>query len=282
MGDRTNISWSDATWNPIRGCSRVSMGCVHCYAETIAARFSKPGQAYDGLTDKNGRWNGQIMVVEKHMLDPIRWREPRKIFVNSMSDLFHENIADEVIDRVYAVMAAARRHTFQILTKRPARMLEYMTSTANGAKREMHVQSSLAQLCRGRSALGQLLCAWPPRNVWLGVSTEDQKTADERIPLLLQTPAAVRWISAEPLLGPIELVPFLGERPGGLDWVVVGGESGPGHRPMEPWWLSAIATECFAWSVPLFVKQDSGSKPGKQGQLSDDLWAFKDFPKVAA
>jgi protein gp37 len=270
----------------------VSQGCVHCYAETVAARFSKPGQAYEGLTDKHGRWNGKIMVVEKHMLDPIRWREPRKIFVNSMSDLFHENLADDVIDDVFAVMAAAWHHTFQVLTKRPARMLAYMTSTSNGAKRQMHVQSSLNQL-QHRNPKRELrpYVPWPLPNVWLGTSTEDQATLDERVQQLLWTPAAVRWISAEPLLGPLNLAGYddgtWWNDPGNetnhrLDWVVVGGESGPGHRPMDPQWAESIAEQCRDGDVALFVKQDSGSKPGKQGRLSDDLWAFKDFPNVVA
>jgi protein gp37 len=277
MGDRTGISWTDATWNPIRGCSRVSQGCVHCYAETVAARFSKPGQAYEGLTDKHGRWNGKILVVEKHMLDPIRWRRPRKIFVNSMSDLFHENLADDVIDRVFAVMARAPHHTFQILTKRPARMLEYS---------------------RAR------LLGFPLPNVWLGVSAEDQPTADERIPVLLETPAAVRFISAEPLLGPVDLYDYLHPScecelsdpmsavyqhdeacpagAGRLDWVIVGGESGPGHRAMDPAWAESIAAQCVSAGVPVFVKQDSGPRAGEQRRLSNALWELKQFPTRTA
>jgi protein gp37 len=295
MGDRTGISWTDATWNPIRGCSRVSQGCVHCYAETVAARFSKPGQAYEGLTDSNGRWNGKIITIPLHLRDPIRWRRPRKIFVNSMSDLFHENVPDPVIDDIFAVMALAPLHTFQILTKRPERMRSYLSKgVAN------RVADAVTRFQGWNPAAVDAARGMPLPNVWLGVSCEDQATADERIPLLLETPAAVRFISAEPLLGPIELYDYLHPScecelsepmsavdqhdeacpagAGNLDWVIVGGESGSGHRPMEPWWLSAIATECFAWNVPLFVKQDSGQKPGRQGRLSDVLWARKEFP----
>jgi protein gp37 len=238
----------------------VSPGCIHCYAETVAARFSKPGQAYDGLTDKNGRWNGQIMVVEKHMLDPLRWRRPRKIFVNSMSDLFHENVADAVIDRIFAVMARASQHTFQILTKRPQRMREYCIARALGL---------------------------PLPNVWLGTSAEDQATWDDRVEQLGRIPAAVRFVSAEPLLGDIDCGNAFDPAPDHskyrpIGWVIIGGESGPGHRPMDPQWAESIAEQCRNAGVALFVKQDSGSKPGKQGRLSDDLWQFKDFPKVVA
>lgn len=273
MSDRTGISWTDATWNPIRGCSRVSQGCVHCYAETVAARFSKSGQAYEGLVDKNGRWNGKIRVVARHMDDPRRWRRPRRIFVNSMSDLFHENLEDDVIERVFFTMALSQRHTFQILTKRPERMRAFVSE--------------------------RLLAHQPLPNVWLGVSTEDQKTADERIPLLLKTPAAVRWISAEPLLGPIDLKKYVQRTPWypiecehgfdhcprcdatadkALDWVVVGGESGPGHRPMDPQWAESIAAECSDAGVPLFVKQDSGSRPGNRGRIPEAIWRRKEFP----
>lgn len=307
MGDRTNISWSDATWNPIRGCSRVSTGCVHCYAETIAARFSKPAQAYEGLTDKNGRWNGEIRVVEKHMLDPIRWREPRKIFVNSMSDLFHENITNETIASIFAVMALAPQHTFQILTKRAARArawfewvvkcwpeLEPMHKTIEpdsnvvlhyGPDRDARYAQALA------AVEDEAAEPWPLPNVWVGTSTEDQATLDERVQQLLHIPAAVRWISAEPLLGPLNIAGYddgTWWHDGGfesdkhLDWVVAGGESGPGHRVMDPQWAESIAEQCRNAGVALFVKQDSGSKPGKQGRLSDDLWQFKDFPKVVA
>jgi protein gp37 len=294
MGDRTGISWTDATWNPIRGCSRVSQGCVHCYAETVAARFSKPGQAYEGLTDKHGRWNGKIRVVDKHMLDPIRWRRPRKIFVNSMSDLFHENLADDVIDDVFAVMAAAWHHTFQVLTKRPARMLAYMTSTSNGAKRQMHVQSSLNQL-QHRNPKCELrpYVPWPLPNVWLGVSAEDQATWDERVEQLGRVPGAVRFVSAEPLLGDIECgnafqpwryecPPPLDSKYRPIDWVIIGGESGPGHRPMDVAWAEGLASQCLRAGVPVFVKQDSGPRAGERRRLSDAMWELKQFPTRTA
>lgn len=316
MGATTGISWTDATWNPIRGCSRVSEGCRHCYAETVAARFSGPAQPYEGLVDKHGRWNGRIRVVEEHMHDPLRWQRPRKIFVNSMSDLFHENIPDDVIDLIFAVMAAARRHTFQVLTKRPARMHDYFARTSNGAQRSGHVQSSLDGLRTTRRDTPKYLPGWPLPNVWLGVSTEDQPTLDERVQQLLETSAAVHWISAEPLLGSLHLERFLvpamhvtwgntdlppaqRERPTAedvravaqlgraaarmrgaafLDWVVIGGESGPGHREMDVAWAQAIADQCQTAGVPVWMKQDSGPRAGEQRRLPHALWALKQFP----
>ncbi len=172
---KNGIVWTDETWNPLRGCSRVSEGCRNCYAESVARRFDGPGLPYEGLIASGGQWNGQIKLVPEKLDEPLRWQRPRRIFVNSMSDLFHPNVPNEYIDRVFAVMALASQHTFQVLTKRPERMLEYLNR---------------------RTTMP---------NVWLGVSIENQVTADERIPLLLQTPAAVRWVSAEPLLRPVDL-----------------------------------------------------------------------------
>lgn len=240
MSTGTKIEWTDATWNPIRGCSRVSEGCRNCYAERQAARFSGKGQAYEGLVRiANGhpQWTGKVEFVERHLMDPLRWKEPKRIFVNSMSDLFHEGVSNDWLNRIFGVMAKAQQHVFQVLTKRPERMRSYMHD-------------------------------WKPvetvfPNVWLGVSVEDQKTADERIPLLLQTPAALRWISAEPLLGEIQLPEEAFVCPANephpicpcLDWVVVGGESGPGARPMDIEWARSIVAQCEERSVPVFVKQ---------------------------
>lgn len=249
MADRTMIEWTDATWNPIRGCSRVSEGCRHCYAETVAARFSGPGQPYEGLAHRvrrpdggsEARWTGKIAVVESAMDQPLRWRRPRRIFVNSMSDLFHDGVPDEVIDRVFRVMSMARHHTFQVLTKRPERMRRYLTSGT--------VEGRISY--QGRAI-------WPLPNVWLGVSVEDQRTADERIPILLDTPAAVPWISAEPLIGPLDLTRYFFSPLDfirGLGWVVVGGESGPGARPMHPDWARSLRDQCATAGVPFLFKQ---------------------------
>lgn len=240
MSAGTKIEWTDATWNPIRGCSRVSEGCRNCYAERQAARFSGKGQAYEGLVRiANGhpQWTGKVEFVERHLMDPLRWKEPKRIFVNSMSDLFHEGVSNDWLQRIFQVMAKAQQHVFQVLTKRPERMRSYMHD-------------------------------WRPvervfPNVWLGVSVEDQKTADERIPLLLQTPAALRWVSAEPLLGDIQLPEEAFVCPANephqicpcLDWVVVGGESGPGARPMDIEWARSIVAQCEERSVSVFVKQ---------------------------
>lgn len=252
MGAETKIQWTDATWNPIRGCSRVSEGCRNCYAEKTAARFSGKGQPYEGLT-KNGKWTGKIRFVDEHLDDPLKWKEPRRIFVNSMSDLFHEQLTDQDIQSVFNVMRKAHWHTFQVLTKRPARMLNF-TST--------------------------LYTYEPLPNVWLGVSVEDQATADERIPLLLMSSAAVRFISAEPLLGHVDLEKIYRAKRvyinslGGdlrLNWVIAGGESGIGARMLDVQWIRDIVAGCKKNGVPVFVKQ-LGAHPWESGPglLDDD------------
>ncbi len=272
------ISWTDETWNPIRGCSRVSEGCRHCYAETVAHRFSGPGKPYEGLTNAQGRWNGTIRVVEAHLRDPLRWQRPRRVFVNSMSDLFHENVSDETIDRIFAVMALAPQHTFQVLTKRPERMRAYVDSRAEMLvyrDAAEYLATPIADALRSVSRAGGhdwpqnapfAVQSWPLPNVWLGVSVEDQATADARIPLLLQTPAAVRFISAEPLLGPVDLAyPCFNGADSfgvleGLHWVIVGGESGAGARPFDVEWARALVRQCKDAGVACFVKQ-LGARP---------------------
>ena len=209
----TSIEWAGKVWNPLRGCSRKSSGCEKCYAERVAHRFSGPGQPYEGLTrltKKGPVWTGEVRTVPENLSEPLRWRKPAKIFVNSMSDLFHEDVPFEFIAAVFGVMAAAREHTFQVLTKRPERMplffewltgegaLGYTWQTLYGYARAAGVPK---KLLRGRMGSPW---PWPLPNVWLGTSCEDQATADARIPELLRCPAAVRWVSAEPLLGPID------------------------------------------------------------------------------
>lgn len=272
MADRTGIEWTDATWNPLRGCSRVSEGCRHCYAETVAARFSGPGLPYEGLIHPKTRgWNGKIKLVPEALDQPLRWKRPRRIFVNSMSDLFHEAVPDDFIDSVFAVMALTPQHTFQVLTKRPERMLAYLSDEWRSALVEGAAQALYAART-GEDPSMWLAVHLPLPNVWLGVSVEDQATADERIPLLLQCPAAVRWISAEPLLGHVDLGRFLwsitpdprGFVPGAvhqandrglLHWVVAGGESGHGARPMHPDWARSLRDQCAAAGVPFLFKQ---------------------------
>lgn len=270
MPDRTAIEWTDATWNPLRGCTRVSAGCQHCYAEKVAARFSGPGQPYEGLIHPRTRgWNGQIKMLPHLLRQPLSWKKPRRIFVNSMSDLFHGSVPAEFIDAVFAVMAQAPHHTFQVLTKRPDRMLAYLSEP-------WRLENIYAQWC-GTSGSPPEAEDWPLPNVWLGVSVENQATADERIPLLLQCPAAVRWLSCEPLLGRVDLCEHLGmwwnqtmgcfEGTGQqinarrfmgqkrVGWLVAGGESGHGARPMHPDWARSLRDQCAAAGVPFFFKQ---------------------------
>ena len=279
MADQRNggIAWTEETWNPLRGCSRVSAGCMNCYAEGIAARFCGAGQPYEGtINPETKRWNGTIKLVPEKLAEPLRWQRPRMVFVNSMSDLFHEDVPDEFIDKVFAVMALAKQHTFQVLTKRPERMLEYFKSfrSPEAEARGWNVCAwASEQLGMGghEEQIAQTPKGLP--NVWLGVTVENQEAADERIPLLLQTPAAVRWVSMEPLLGAVNLrqIPvdcggmldslrgidtalqchYVGK----LDWVVVGGESGPHARPMHPDWARSLRDQCAAAGVPFLFKQ---------------------------
>lgn len=268
MADGSKIEWCDATWNPVRGCTRVSPGCGGpnheggCYAEKVAARFSGAGQPYEGFAERTphgGRWTGKIALIEGRLDLPLRWRRPRRIFVNSMSDLFHEDLPDEVIDRVFAVMAMAPQHTFQVLTKRAARMRGYLA----GLTRQEWWKARLREAAGRPMTANNLYPDWPLPNVWLGTSVEDQARADERIPAVLATPAAKRFISAEPLLGPIDARVHLVNQFEGpdlrcvpcLDWVIVGGESGPRSRPMRPDWARSLRDQCQAAGVPYFFKQ---------------------------
>jgi protein gp37 len=292
MGDKTSIEWTEASWNPVRGCSRVSKGCEHCYADGVARRFAGVGQPYEGLVriGKDGKakaqWNGTVRVVSEHLADPLRWTRPRMVFVNSMSDLFHEALPFETIAAIFGVMAAAPQHTFQVLTKRPQRAREffdwYEGESGTGASPyaavctarealanagEKHVRDALAGATR--DALAGATEDWALPNVWLGVSVEDQATADERIPHLLACPAAVRWVSYEPALGPVRFDRLTGadgiwtdampermsEREAGLDWIVVGGESGPGARPFDLAWARSVIAQCREAGVAVFVKQ---------------------------
>lgn len=258
MSDNTHIQWADATWNPITGCSVVSAGCKNCYAMRLAGGRLRNHPSRIGLTRVTGAgpvWTGAVRLNEAWLYQPLRWRRPRRIFVCAHGDLFHPEVPDEWIDRVFAVMALAPWHTFQVLTKRPMRMLEYMMRP----KRPWPASLTKEWL-------------WPLPNVWLGVSAENQETANERIPLLLQTPAAVRFVSAEPLLGPVDLAQAaygLGrERPdaeiqarqlnhpaAAINWTIVGGESGRGARACEVGWIRDIVRQCREARVPCFVKQ---------------------------
>ena len=306
----STIEWTDRhDWNPVRGCTRVSPGCggpgPHggCYAEAMAARFSKPGQWGHGHAEMRGgkpHWTGTVTMQMERLTLPLRWRKgvpgQNKAFASSTSDLFHESLTDPEIDLLFAVMALRPDWIFQVLTKRSERMREYLTDPRRGERaffgtpdlmRAAGMSKDMAHAAFAR------LYAGPLKNVWLGVSVEDQQRADERIPDLLATPAAVRWISAEPLLGPVDLerIPCDGwtikalsggiYRPFGatwgsyanLDWVVTGGDSGPRHRDngFEANAGSLLA-QCAAAGVPFFGKQNVGKRA-----LPEDLMV-REFP----
>lgn len=297
MSARSPIEWTQDTWNPIAGCSVHSPGCKNCYAmrrvaPRLAANPATPHYAGTVMPSKAGPvFTGVVNLAgDAVLMKPLRWKKPRMIFVNSTSDLFHENVPDAWIDRIFAVMALAPQHTFQVLTKRAARMREYMTDS-RAARR---VYSIVCDMVLEGQAEGVLIAPgidpsfaphgrrifldqWPLPNVWLGVSAEDQTRADERIPHLLATPAAVLFVSAEPLLGPIDFNRFsppigsdldlalrlsekYGAPPrdrhlGGINWVIVGGETGSTDRPTHPAWVRSIRDQCATAKVPFFFKQ---------------------------
>lgn len=273
MSANTSIEWTDKTWNPTRGCSVVSPGCVNCYAMKQAHRFSGGWAAGLTKSTKAGpQWTGVVRTVEDALLEPLSWKKPQRVFVNSMSDLFHEDVPDAFVDQVFATMAAGNRHTYQILTKRAERMRRYISDPA--LEERIH-WASLDRFGHTEDFDSQVdswvYGRWPLPNVWLGVSVEDQQRADERIPLLLQTPAAIRFLSCEPLIGPVDLKEFFdnghesngpaGWVPGPIpDWVIVGGESGPHSRPFDIAWARSIVQQCKAANVACFVKQ-LGAEP---------------------
>jgi protein gp37 len=293
----SSIEWTDATWNPLRGCSEISPGCANCYAAKLAWRFAGPGQPYHGLVKKlrNGKilWTGVIRTAPEKLLEPLAWAKPREVFVNSMSDLFHEDVSNEFIAAVFCVMAMTPRHTYQILTKRAERLprwFEWLHKEYDGpCEQNAVLQTSLGDLAGHlkwsefwEEAFEDMLDSdWPLSNVRLGVSVENQETADRRIAELLKAEAAVYWISGEPLLGPIDLTQlghgdqrglnaltgefqYYHEETGeptsewgpALGQVVVGGESGgPRSRPMLPGWARGLRDQCIEASVPFFFKQ---------------------------
>lgn len=241
------IEWTDATWNPTAGCDRVSPGCDRCYAMRMAARLERMGQTKYAGTAKDGDWTGRLNTDDDALVTPYTWRKPRRVFVNSMSDLFHRGVSDAFIHRVWQVMGQTPRHTYQILTKRPRRMRD----------------------------LSESLPALP--NVWLGVSVESQAYV-HRLDFLRQTRAAVRFVSVEPILGPVDL--FLDR--GGIDWVIVGGESGPGARPMDLDWARLVRQQCAEARVPFFFKQVGGANKKAAGRLLDGrTWDEYPAPRIS-
>lgn len=284
----TTIEWTETVWNPVTGCDRVSSpGCDHCYALSMARRLKAMGQA-KYQADGDARTSGPGFGVTTHpdaLQTPLRWRKPRTVFVNSMSDLFHPRVPEEFIARIWAIMALTPQHTYQLLTKRHARMRALLGGSCRcGHPPGTHLRAAMAWAVSAANpdripgvpedAEHRVYhqSPWPLPNVWLGVSAEDPHWAEVRIPALLQTPAALRWVSAEPLLGPMglrpgEWLPPLGggpttilgrpwEEPApSLDWVVVGGESGPRARRCSLGWIRHIINECQHTGVPVFVKQ---------------------------
>ena len=313
MSDRTAISWTDATWNPVNGCAVVSPGCANCYAMREAERserlFAGQGKVspYAGLTrpSKAGAvWTGEVRVNEAAMRLPLRWTRPRRVFVDSMGDLFAEGVDDATIDRVFAVMALAGQHTFQLLTKRPERAAAYFVHLARDAlaagddpRLTPRRLDAAAVAVTGSPCAGGAIedVAWPLANLHLGVSVEDQVRADKRIPTLLALPAARRWISAEPLLGSVDVAWALSRNPldlaagflqrgrfspgletlRRLDWVVAGGESGPGARPMHPAWVRQLRDDCAAAGVPFDFKQWGDWAP--RASISEEAYMAADM-----
>lgn len=302
MGE-TEISWTHRpgtvgrSWNPTQGCALQSEGCRNCYAMRMAARFAESGWSQGLINLKTRKWNGEARLAAHKLSEPLKWRKPSTVFVNSMSDLFYEGFSNEQIAAVFGVMAAAPQHTFQVLTKRATRMCEWFewaeAKAGCTSGRLAHVLEAAAHALPEpppRSSLSgrSYGTTWPLPNVWLGVSVENQAAADERIPDLLRTPAAVRFLSCEPLIGEVDLdvprcddehhgadewdvhdgTPWCNEcdsersyghwlhLDGGIDWVIAGCESGPGARPCDVEWLRYLRDQCAAASgVPFFLKQ---------------------------
>lgn len=274
MADKSKIQWCDATINPCYGCTPISPACDNCYAARMADRMAhnvSVCQYYEGLTDRDGRWTGRVNLFPGQMAQALRWRHPRRIFLGSMTDLFHENVPDEFLDQIFACVALAPRHKFLVLTKRPERMRRYFTRFSRRHHTQVLERAAMGMFGEdAANAAGNALdgvlaeghnVGWPMQNLWLGVTAEDQQRADARIPILLDTPAAKRFVSVEPMLGPVDLWPMLiphmnhGEDRDALSWVIVGGESGPHARPMHPAWVRSLRDQCQAAGVPFFFKQ---------------------------
>lgn len=298
MSNNSAISWCDATWNPVVGCTKASEGCRNCYAIREAHRMAwnpnaKISSVYRGLIEKwadgSLNWTGEVRCLPERLGLPLTWKKPKRIFVNSVSDLFHESVPGRFIGQVFGVMAVARQHTFQLLTKRPQRMLDLMHPDIVGIVQSEATQTAY-ELLRDRGQVkghaNTFSLEWPLPNVHIGVSAENQQQADYRIPLLLQTPAAVRFVSLEPLLDWVDLVRAVNQcnwldaaSVNSLDWVIVGCESGPCARPMPEDWVRQIRDECQTAGVALFYKQAMrGGKLVHMPELDGRVWA--EFPEV--
>lgn len=291
----SSIEWTDATWSPTIGCTRVSAGCDSCYAFALHDRRHAAYLA-GTFPDAPAQYHkpfSEVQLLPDRLTVPLRWRAPKRIFVDSMSDLFHADVPTEFIDRVWAVMMLAPVHTFQILTKRPQRMFRYVSDPA--------LYDRVLRAAQGfrcwRPALWDVPLSnptiHPARNIWLGTSVENQEAA-YRIDWLVKTPAAVRFLSCEPLLGPLDLSRWLwyrlppimavdprGVTTGEIDWIIAGGESGAGARPMHPDWARALRDQCTAAGVPYFFKQWGGIRSKAGGRLLDGI-EWSQFPEVSA
>ena len=241
MADGSKIEWTDATWNPVRGCTKISPGCKHCYAERFAERFrGVQGHPYEQGFD--------LRLVPEKLMEPLEWRESRMVFVNSMSDLFQDDVPEDYIEAVCCVMVAARWHTFQVLTKRAARMRQLLS-------RKLRFAASAP-------------------NIWWGVSVEDRRHGLPRISELAASPARVRFLSVEPLLEDLGRIDLRG-----IHWVIVGGESGPGARPMKPEWVLSIREQCGEHAVPFFFKQWGGKRKSAAGRVLEGR-TYDEFPET--
>lgn len=261
MPGNSAIEWTDRTWNPVVGCTKVSQGCRFCYALTLHDMRHRARLEGKPLPEQYAMPFERVQLKPERLGLPLRWRRPSRIFVNSMSDLFHEDVPFHYVAAVFGIMAAARHHTFQVLTKRPQRMLEFFRWVGEH-KTELTEEAKCCYHCTLDSVgeSGQFIwpyedwAPWPLPNVWLGVTAENQQAANERIPLLLEAPAAVRFLSCEPLLGLLDLSPWLEQ----LDWVIVGGERGTAKqavRPMHPAWAQSLRDQCQKAGVAFFFKQ---------------------------
>ena len=239
MAGTTSIEWADATWNPVTGCTKISSGCDNCYAERFAERF----RGVKGHPFENGF---DLTLRPERLNQPLRWRQSKKVFVNSMSDLFHKGIPRNFVDQVFDTMEKADRHTFQVLTKRSSLMRDYVNSRYGGGT--------------------------APEHIWLGASVEDG-TKLSRIEHVRRTRATVRFLSIEPLIGPVDGIDL-----SGIQWVIVGGESGPRARPMEAAWVRPIRNQCIARGIPFFFKQWGGFKPKSGGRVLDGR-EWDEFPE---
>lgn len=282
--NKTSIEWTEVTWNPVTGCTPVSPACEHCYARRMAKRLA--GRCgYPAVPHEF-----EVTLHPERLSEPLGWKKPRRVFVCSMGDLFHEDVPDEYIDAIFAVMATAEQHTFQVLTKRPERMYWWLQSLytrslrypAPGKRSVSYTYGQIGEMLRANALeygvrLGPINRSFPLANVWLGVTAENQEQADRRIPVLLQIPAAVRFVSVEPLLERVDLTRYmqiyvdpytrkvypLDPQGPKLDWVICGGETGPGARPMHPDWARSLRDQCAVAGVPFFFKKMGAAWSGE-------------------